>query len=971
VDSKAWHLNIKKPSALDGLMDRPRAVSRPLLKTFGNQAIFLAASCLLLAALGLAWYVADDPVFFETLRSRIRENLIGTVTAALLMGSMLYLIFLKPRIQALEATADFACRLKTRYGETMPVPGVTAEFERLGKALNHTSLRLRDQEVDIMAKSAELRAENRFVNALLDAAGALVVVLDDLGRIVTFNNACEKATGHRFNEVKGKLIWDVLIPDEDKPVNPPASFSLTVEAKSNRSESTWLAKDGNRRIISWTNNVLSDDKGRVQHLVSVGIDVTEQRTAEQTLKKSQLFLSRAQRMAGLGNWEWDLLNGNFVCSDEIYQIFGFASGNSSLTYETFLEAIHTDDHPVARKAFDECLVDRSPYSFEHRIIRPDGSIRYVHQQGEASFDLNNQPRHLWGSVLDVTDQKNAEVRLKLASKVVENTAEAILITDAKARIIDVNTAFTRMTGYTKEDVLGKNPNVMKSDRQNEAFYENMWSSIKESGWWAGEIWDHRKNGEEFPKWLSISAVNNDKGEVANYVAIFTDISRAKEAEAQLRQLAHYDTLTGLPNRVLFYDRLQNEIDRARRYNRIMAVMFVDLDRFKHVNDTLGHGAGDSLLKSVGERLVECTRKPDTVARLGGDEFTIILTDVPETGYVEAISKRVVAELSKAIPIQANEVFVSASIGIALYPNDGEDSETLMKCADTAMYYAKDKGKNTYQFFNSEMNGLASARLKMEVGLRRALERNELSLCYQPKMDLANGRVVGSEALLRWNNPDIGSVSPSSFIPVAEETGLIIPIGRYVLSEVCKQAKQWADLGMASVPVSVNLSAREFKDQSLVHDIRAILDDTELDPSMLEIEVTETLVMDDLPTSISVMQNLKDMGLHLSVDDFGTGYSSLSYLKRLPVDTLKIDRSFVVDVTDNTDDRAIVSAIISMARNLNLRVVAEGVETRDQLRFLHQEGCHQAQGYIISRPISSDRMGDALRQACRILPANAA
>ena len=660
-----------------------------------------------------------------------------------------------------------------------------------------------------------------------------------------------------------------------------------------------------------------------------------------------------------------------TCSAEVFRILGVKPGDCKPSFETFLQTIHPDDRRLAQVALDRCLEKREPYSFEHRIVRPDGNVRYVHQQGETVCDEEDRPRHLIGTVLDITDRKNAEEKLKLASKVVENTAEAILITDANTRIVDVNAAFIRMTGYTKEEVAGQNLQILKSDRQDDAFYDKLWTEVKNTGWWSGEIWDRRKNGEEFPKWLSISAVNDERGQVANYVAIFTDISKAKEAEAQLRQLAHFDTLTGLPNRALFFDRLQKEIDRAKRYNRIMAVLFIDLDRFKNVNDTLGHSAGDALLRTISERLVKCTRKPDTVARLGGDEFTVILTEVPETGYVEAITQRVVAELSKAVTVLGNEVFVSASVGIALYPSDGEDGEALMKCADTAMYHAKDKGKNTYQFFDAEMNGRAFARLKMEGALRRALRLNELTLSYQPKMNLANGKIVGTEALLRWHSQEIGNVPPATFIPVAEETGLIIPIGRYVLTEACRQAKAWSDDALLTVPVSVNLSAREFKDRSLVRDIRSILNDTGLDANQLEIEVTETLVMDDLPTSIEVMQGLKDMGVHLAVDDFGTGYSSLSYLKRLPVDTLKIDRSFVSDIAGHSDDTAIVSAIIAMAHNLNMTVIAEGVETREQLRFLRDEGCHQAQGHLISRPVAADRMGDALRQASRLMAANAA
>ncbi|MBF0285597.1 MAG: EAL domain-containing protein [Magnetococcales bacterium] len=555
-----------------------------------------------------------------------------------------------------------------------------------------------------------------------------------------------------------------------------------------------------------------------------------------------------------------------------------------------------------------------------------------------------------GVIHDITERKLAEETMLLSRKVFENAGEAILITDPRGLITDVNPAYERITGYTRNEVLGKSPNITKSGRHGAEFYQNMWSRLLSQGSWEGEIWDRRKNGEVFPKWISINAIRNAAGVLSHYVAIFLDITGQKETEHKLERLAFYDALTGLPNRMLFRDRLTHEIAQTHRSSKPMALMFIDLDRFKWVNDTLGHAAGDELLKEVSRRLLGCVRQSDTVARLGGDEFTIILTDVAHPEAASAVAQKLITSVRQPIPLLGQDVHVGASVGIALYPSDAPDMETLIKHADMAMYQAKEAGRNTFRFISLDLHAQAFDRIAMEDDLHKALDREELVLFYQPKMDLADRGVRGAEALVRWRKPEAGMVNPAQFIPLAEETGLILPMGRWILESACQGVAHWFQGSDAPFKLAVNLSSREFQQPDLVERIHEIMEKTGASPERLELEITESMVMGDVEKAIGLMTRLRDMGLSLAMDDFGTGYSSLGYLKRFPLTTLKIDRSFVMDLPGRQGEGAIVEAIISMAHSLNLKVVAEGVETQEQLDYLRQRGCESIQGYLIGKPM---------------------
>ncbi|MBF0426363.1 MAG: EAL domain-containing protein, partial [Magnetococcales bacterium] len=566
-----------------------------------------------------------------------------------------------------------------------------------------------------------------------------------------------------------------------------------------------------------------------------------------------------------------------------------------------------------------------------------------------------------GIITDISERREAEERLQLARRVFETAGESIVITSATGVIEDVNPAYERITGYSREEAVGQTPALTQSGVHDQAFYQQMWGALLSRGHWEGEIWDRRKNGDLFPKWLSISAIRSTNGEARHYVGIFVDISSQKETEKKLEQLAFYDPLTGLPNRMLFRDRLAQALLGSDRGGGLTGLMFIDLDRFKWVNDTLGHAAGDQLLREVSRRLQGCVRKQDTVSRLGGDEFTIILGALETPEGAAAAAAKVIAKVREAVRLNEQDVFVGASIGIAIYPRDASDLETLVKHADMAMYQAKEGGRNAFCYFSRELHVQAFDRLAMENGLRHALEHGELQLHHQPRVALATGQMLGAEALVRWNKPGQGLISPGQFIPLAEETGLILPMGMWILDQACRQNVAWhADQGVA-LRSSVNLSARQFQQKDLTAAVRGVLEHHALPPERLELEITESMVMGNVEEAIAIMRRLRDLGITLAIDDFGTGYSSLGYLKKFPVQILKIDQSFVRGLPADREDGAIVDAIISMAHSLGLQVVAEGVETSAQLDELQRCGCEEVQGYLLSRPLAEEGFVSLLRR----------
>jgi len=560
-------------------------------------------------------------------------------------------------------------------------------------------------------------------------------------------------------------------------------------------------------------------------------------------------------------------------------------------------------------------------------------------------------------------QRNAErSRLRLAEYVFNFSGEAIMINDRNNNIVDVNAAFIKLTGYEKIEVLGKNPRLLSAGKNNKEEFKSMWEAILKDGCWQGELWEKCKDGRVYPKFMTVSVVRDRSGEIEFYLANFVDITRYKESELRIAHLAHHDALTGLPNRLHLQIFLEQSMLIAKRRSEQLAVMFLDLDRFKNVNDTLGHPIGDALLIQVATRLKSCLRDYDVVARLGGDEFVVILRGPDILSDAIIVAKKLNQQLSQPFTIDAHTLYTSTSIGIALYPDNAEHIDDLMRNADTAMYFAKADGGNLFRFFSAAMNLGAHEKLKMESQLYEAIEKQELSLFYQIQVDEKN-RPLGAEALIRWQHPERGQVGPMQFIPLIEESGLIVPIGQWVLETACAQLKAWQrDSLTCSLVLAVNVSARQFRQPDFVEQMREVVQRHEINPAQLKLEITESLLLKDIEEVIATISALKLLGVRFSLDDFGTGYSCLQYLKRLPLDQLKIDQSFVRDLVDDSNDRSIVRTIIAMAQNLNLDVIAEGVEMDEQRKILFDMGCMHYQGYLFGKPVPIDEFETLLQQA---------
>jgi len=682
--------------------------------------------------------------------------------------------------------------------------------------------------------------------------------------------------------------------------------------------------------------------------------------AFQEIRRSQMALANAQRIARLGNWEWNLETDGLFCSEEARRILNWEP-DSAHSHGEFLELVHPENRPALEKAL-KGAERGDAFALDFRLMPSQGPSRFVHVQGEAVAGPGGRPARVSGIIQDIHERKQAEEKLVLAKEVFENSDEMIAITDPQAKIIDVNPAFCRITGFDREKILGEDMRIFKftCHDHDHQFYENHARTLLEVGRWQGEIRGRRRDGQIFSSLMTINAIRDEKGEISQFVSIATDITHLRDVEERLRYLAYYDSLTGLPNRNLFQDRLQHAIHEAERNESQIALLFIDLDNFKDINDTMGHGAGDRILLQVAQRLTEEIRQSDTVAYMGGDEFTIAVGELPSTEMAATVARKVLETLSQPMHLSPEEIYLSGSIGIALYPDDGKSVEELIKKADAATFEAKKLGRARYQFFSESLNLQVQERLAMHTSLRHALKREEFFLAFQPKLDIFKGTVSSMEALLRWQNPERGLVSPGEFIPHAEESGLIIPIGEKVLRMACSQTRLWNSLHLPPLQVAVNLSTCQFKEGNLVETVSRILEETGLESRWLELEITESAVMVQPELAIEALKRLRDMGIGITMDDFGTGYSSLSYLKRLPVDCLKIDRSFVGNVQSDSDDTEIIRAIIAMAHRLNLKVIAEGVETREQLEFLRGEGCEEIQGYYFARPMPAKDFVDWLQ-----------
>ncbi len=814
---------------------------------------------------------------------------------------------------------DYACRVE---------PGRDREIRQLAESMN--------------AMAGVIQRREDELREIIENIPEMIFVKDaeDL-RFVRFNRAGEQLLGLSRETLLGHGDHDFFPPEQAEAFVAGDREVLAGGAMVEIDEEPIDTPRG-RRLLRTRKVPITDPDGRPRFLLGISEDITERRRDEARLRE-------AQAVARMGDWQLDLETREAVWPEQTRRILDVAADEPAGP-ETLRRHCHPDDWPRVERALAQVLAGEGDYDVEYRLLTGDGDERIVHSRAQLEEAADGRPRRLVGVVQDVTERVQAEQQQRLANAVLENTSEAVIVTDAEGRILRTNPAFTTITGYRAEEVRGENPRLLKSDLHEATFYAGIWQALAEQGQWQGEIWNRRKDGTVFPAWQTIGCVYDETGRVRQYVSLMSDITPLKEVEERLDYMAYHDPLTNLPNRHLLGDRLEHAIARAHREGCRVGVLFLDLDRFKNINDSLGHPLGDALLQAVARRLGGVLREADTLARLGGDEFVVVMESVGSEEEMAALAEKLLAAFAEPFRVQGHELSVDASIGISVYPLDGEDASILVRNADTAMYRAKEAHRNHYVFYTAELTENANRRVALEMELRSARERGELMLYYQPQVDLAAGRVVALEALIRWNNPRLGWVSPADLIPLAEETRLILPIGEWVLERACRDFRALLDVGHDLQRMAVNVSPEQVQHAGLVAAVERAIGRAGLEAGHLELEVTEAAFMRDPETAIDTLNRLHEMGVALAVDDFGTGFSSLAYLKQFPVSRLKIDQSFVRDMLGDADDRAIVRSVIALGRSLELAVIAEGVETERHAGALRDEGCGEAQGYLYTRPL---------------------
>ena len=837
-------------------------------------------------------------------------------------------------------------------GATLPV---TKDVRRVAAdGRDWLILRVRDEreqrrrEEDLAQLASQLRAT-------IEASGDGILVTDAQGHVSNMN--------HRFRDMWG-IPEAALRGGEDAITTWMAA--QVADAQALRAGMQAQAGDGEGRsfdVLALNDGRYFERRAQPQLIGDQVIgrvysfhDISERKRSESLAERERLRLKTILRTASDGIHILDE-DGVLVEANEAFlNMLGYDETLIGRRWITDWDGLGSAEAIKAHNA--ELIARRGQEVFETRHRRRDGTLLNV-EINASGIEIEGKG-YLYAASRDITQRKQVEQQLRIAATVFESQ-EGMFVTDADNRILRVNRAFTEITGYSAEDAVGQTPSLLNSGQHDPAFYAALWTSLQRSGVWKGEIWNRRKNGEVYPQWLTITAVKGNAGEITHYVATLTDITRRKEAEDEIKHLAFYDPLTRLPNRRLLLDRLQQALASSTRSGREGALLFIDLDNFKTLNDTLGHDKGDLLLQQVAQRLSTCIREGDTVARLGGDEFVVMLEDLSANpqeaaNQTETVGEKILATFNQTFLLAGHRHSSTPSIGATLFNDHTSSVDELLKRADLAMYQAKAAGRNTLRFFDPEMQAAVTARAALEADLQQSLRRQDFLLYYQAQVDGA-GRITGAEALVRWPHPRRGPLLPTEFIPLAEETGLILPLGHWVLETACRQLVAWAQQAQtAHLTLAVNVSARQFHHHDFVEQVLAILDQTGADPARLKLELTESLLLDDVEDIIAKMARLKARGVGFSLDDFGTGYSSLSYLKRLPLDQLKIDQSFVRDVLSDPNDAAIANTIVALAQSMGLAVIAEGVETEAQRDFLVRQGCHTFQGYLFGRPVPVEEFG---------------
>lgn len=922
-----------------------------------------------MAAMRLEGVVRYDPPLFAlsiivaVALSYIALRVKGGSVDARKHSDTLVAVIMGSAVSGMHYTAMSASYFVRGDGTTLPSSGFTTNTLAVLIALTTIFLALAALALAAVSRNREmtkqLRDSEERWNFALEGAGDGVWDWNPQTDESLFSKRWKEMLGYTEHEFPNTgTVWvDHIHPDDKES----ALSALQDYFAGNQSffviEYRIRCKDGSWKWILARGKLVSRDaNGNPLRMIGTHTDISSRKHSEDSLQRSEskfrtLFNSTSDAVMLLDE------NGFFDCNKATLALFGCA------TLEEFCAKHPKDLSPPNQPCGTSSLIlanqrittamEKGNLRFEWLHKRADSDENFSAEVLLSAMTLDDKPV-LQATVRDITERKLAETELRIAATAFESQ-EGIMVTDADKIILRVNKAFTGITGYTAEEVIGKNPRILQSSRQNAKFYEAMWKRINNTGSWGGEIWNRRKNGEIYPEYLIITAVKGSDGIITNYVATLVDITLSKEAADEIERLAFYDPLTGLPNRRLLLDRLNLALASSHRSSRKGALLFIDLDNFKTLNDTLGHDMGDLLLQQVAERLASCVREDDTVARLGGDEFVVMLEDLSEQSVeaatqTEIIGEKVLATLNRPYQLATHEFHSTPSIGAALFNGHEQATDELLKQADIAMYQAKTSGRNALRFFDPQMQASINTRVALEVDLRQAVSDNQFILYYQPQV-YHDGQIIGAEVLIRWQHPKRGLVSPTDFIPLSEETGLILPIGLWVLETACNQIKLWEDSEHTQhLQLAVNVSVRQFRQPDFVEEVSQVLHRSAINPHKLKLELTESLMLDDIEDTIVKMNALREIGVCFSMDDFGTGYSSLSYLTQLPLDQLKIDQSFVRNIDVKPTDAVIVQTIIGMAKNLGMEVIAEGVETQAQRAFLEQLGCPVCQGYLFGKPV---------------------
>ncbi|MEP6994571.1 MAG: EAL domain-containing protein [Acidobacteriota bacterium] len=816
-------------------------------------------------------------------------------------------------------------------------------------------------------REAQIRKERRLVQralseselrfrSLAESAPDAILTADSVGTLLFANRSAESVFGLPVAALIGQPVTS-LIPDF-QPHRPRSGDNGSPE----RFPSAGLHATGRMLPLELSFGELMRDGKR---LITVFVrDLSERTRSEQALRDSEERFRRAALMSGDLIHELDRDNNRIVWFGDIDRIMGHDSEEFPRTFDAWEKAIHPDDHSRVMASVVKHWESGEPFSEEYRVVRKDGALLHWHHTGTLLRGTDGQPSRQVGTIMDVSGRRQIEEALRVSEQryrmLFERNLAGVYRSTLDGRIVDCNESFARIFGYaSREEVLQQAAwDFYWKPEDREAAVAKLLERQSLTNY---ELCLRRKDGSSVWVLESENLIEDADGALSVIEGTTIDITERKRAEEQVKHLAFHDPLTNLPNRLLFNDRLTLAVAQAHRHNQRLAVLFLDLDRFKVINDSLGHSVGDELLRQVAERIQEHVREGDTVARLGGDEFTLLVPGISAEEDAAKIAGKICGAVHDPFWIDGRELFVTTSLGVSVYPSDGHDAETLVRNADSAMYRAKEQGRDNYQLYTPAMNAKAIERLSLESRLRQAVANNELELHFQPFIDLRTAEVLGAEALIRWRHPELGLIPPGDFIPIAELSGLIVPIGEWVLRTACAEARKWHEKGFPAMTVSVNLSSRQFQQTDLVSQVTHALEETGLDADKLDLEITESNAMQNAEHSINTLWGLKKQGVRISMDDFGTGYSSLNYLKRFPIDRIKLDQSFVRDLPGDKDDAAIAMAVIAMGQSLELVVIAEGVETEEQLRFLSNHNCDQLQGFLLSRPLPPEAFQAFLAQ----------